>query len=491
MKNTKTITVIDILSWMLFIYALISYYLTSQYIASEQLLKLFVCAFVYVGVRMSMAIIPRTWIKYVSLLIPLAGGYEAIVGILQGLEIISSNNQNFMITGTFLNPGPYSIAIVGALCYCIACFERKEQTKWVKYLCIACCILCALVLPATQSRTAFVALGACCLIIYRKRLKLRNILIIALIAVAAGTMLYYFKKESADGRVFIWLISLKAVFSSKWLSGYGLGGFRPTYATFAEEYFSNHPDTHFLSVASCPEYSFNDYIQIGVELGIIGIILAVSLAVTAIKALIKNNTAIGYSALAVLICSLFSYPFNLLQFQVFATFCLAIGAVYCQKEQKHGIATNAILSIVAVISILLSVKSNNSRSSLLDDHYYFSMGQHLNSEHLYNESNQYLLKGLMMSDDPMFYNVMGRNYQSLGAYKLAEESYFKAFGILPNRIYPLKLLMDLYKETKETDKLINIATKIINFKPKIVSDYTDEVQKEAQQILDTNIHTYE
>lgn len=84
-----------------------------------------------------------------------------------------------------------------------------------------------------------------------------------LILVAGALVgIYVLKKESADGRLLLWKITTQAITKRPW-TGTGLGGFPAAYAETQAEYFSSGKasETEML-VAGCPEYGFNEFLQI-------------------------------------------------------------------------------------------------------------------------------------------------------------------------------------------------------------------------------------
>ena len=62
----------------------------------------------------------------------------------------------------------------------------------------------------------------------------------------------------------------------------------------------------------------------------------------------------------------------------------------------------------------------------------------------YQDSNQILKEGAKISSDPMFYNIIGRNYEAMKEYDKARDAYIHAHNMVPCRIYPLVLLMEMY-----------------------------------------------
>lgn len=109
----------------------------------------------------------------------------------------------------------------------------------------------------------------------------------------------------------------------------------------------------------------------------------------------------------------------------------------------------------------------------------FEYGQCLSHTHQYNKSNNILAEGMNISSDPMFLNLIGKNYQRLGLYQEAENMYCKAYYRIPHRMYPLFLLMNLYEKEKDTARMQEMANQIIEMEEKIPSSLTRYIKNEA------------
>ena len=115
----------------------------------------------------------------------------------------------------------------------------------------------------------------------------------------------------------------------------------------------------------------------------------------------------------------------------------------------------------------------------------FDFGKTLRESERYNDSNAILRQGTSISNDPMFYILMGNNYRDMQQSDYAETAYLKAFAIMPNRIYPLYQLMMMYHDNGETAKAKDAARRIIRMKPKIRSRATDEMKEKAKVVADS------
>ena len=114
--------------------------------------------------------------KILILALLLFGGYEALLGISQ-LMNGGSNHALFLITGTFYNPGPYSAYLVLGAVIIISMLHSETKDMYLfefkktktLYLYYGLLLLFVIVLPATWSRSAFMALAIICLWIYRDK----------------------------------------------------------------------------------------------------------------------------------------------------------------------------------------------------------------------------------------------------------------------------------------------------------------------------------
>ena len=98
------------------------------------------------------------------------------------------------------------------------------------------------------------------------------------------------------------------------------------------------------------------------------------------------------------------------------------------------------------------------------------------------KSNEVLKRAMQISCDPMLYNIMGKNYQAMQQYDLAEEYLLKSTHIVPNRLYPHYLLMKLYVETGEEEKARKAAATVLTKEPKVQSTAVREMREEAEKL---------
>lgn len=267
----------------------------------------------------------RTIIDIAVSLSNVAALWETILGLRQVLGLSPARNSMFVLTGTFSNPGPYGgcIAILLAMLGSYVLIDKgiSRLDRILRWTSVVSCCLCIVVLPATLSRSAWLALGAAGLALGFRKFglagRIRSHKMTSL-AVAAAVLLcavgaFFLKKDSAVGRLHIWNIELRAMADKPW-TGYGKGRFLGAYGDAQAEYFSsgNRPDA-IVRVAGSPEYAFNEYFKVGVERGIPVMLAMFAVTVALVALLLKFFPPIGYGAVVLAVFAFCSYPFSCIE----------------------------------------------------------------------------------------------------------------------------------------------------------------------------------
>ncbi len=524
-KRNKRFTLsrLDIVLITWFLYAMGRAYFDASYPCATFCLRTMQMMMLYVALRLLFTS-SHMREEYIVLALILYGLWEAWLGFGQFIHG-NSRHYLYLLTGSFLNPGPYSailaMGLVMALVSRKKMMDRNLNSSFftfhfslssLLYLPIA---FFAIILPATWSRAALLATAICVGIIYWKEWKRWRWSVIAS-GIAVGLGLYFIKAGSADGRSIIYLISILSIMHHPIL-GSGIGSFFHQYAEEMARFSQGHPDFNFQS-ADVLDYAFNDLLRVGVEQGFVGIGFATAVIILVFRSLRNKGHVLGMGLLALLIFSLFSYPFELLPYQIIMVLILAYAGTSEPTTIQNGWKKQVLHRYVFPICCLLfmvpvSVFVNHQieqcaqaetdyrmmagihDAAFLDDYYellplltensrfLFDFGKMLAVQGRYNDSNTMLRQGALVCNDPMFYVIQGNNYRDMGAYSEAETAYRKAYLVLPNRLYPLYQLMCLYEQTGETQKMWQMAQQVIDFKVKVESPATKEMKDNARQRL--------
>lgn len=508
-KEKTGITAVDILLLVFTLYYSLNSWIESKYPCISQSLKVVSLFFLYVGLRMlfsSRRVTP--WVLIALLL--LCGSIEAIWGIVQ---LIGGGNhaQKYLVTGNFVNPGPYSAYLSIGVVTGLTLLADKGKNKIV----FASVVLMLTVLPSTWSRAAFLSIGLSALWLFRvKYYKYRFIVIGGIVLIAI--LFYYLKKGSANGRLLIWLATLLSWRHTP-LLGVGTGGFIHNCSEGIEEMYISNIMPSLLNTAGVAENSFNLYLKIWVEQGIVGFLLFTVILLFFLKELHSSCRPLFYGMVTLLIISMFSYPLELLPYQILLV-TVAAWSESCRRQYRTILGTIMIALLYTFIITMggafirktvherfladreASLLSSQRGEDLMDDFHDLLKLEEDNPQFLYdyaivlyeserfNESISILKKGTMVSADPMFYVMIGNNYSKLSKTKEAELAYTKAYGILPNRLYPLYQLMLLYSDTGQDEKASKIAKEIIEMKPKVESPATRDMKESAKTIMTKNLY---
>lgn len=518
-------------------------------IAYSRLLLFLLLGILYFNSRIIISFYPGV-IKSIVFFILVAGIAESIIGICQIYGLTVSNHSLFRATGTFYNPGPYGgyLAIVFAIALWVITSKYKASAQLFSRIykirqmppddifsavlfitAIIAVLTCIIVLPATMSRSAWMAVIAAAIYITAvntdifhkfipagratgKRVALYAIILLVLIT--SGVGFYKLKQDSADGRALIWKITTHII-EKKPVTGVGLERFRTEYADAQAAYFEHNHDEKELYVAGNPESAFNEYLQLAAEGGLVGLIIFCIIIGYSLKDLIRKRSLLCGGMIALLVFALTSYPFHILPIVILLAIFTAAGNT--NEDIKGTILSKIIFGLIICGStayFIIAIPVWNTRYQALREHksiqafyrlqlyddilkdysevylplrdeesFLFEYGHSLNKSKHYEESNRILSQGIKLSNDPMFYNIMGNNYKNLGETDMAASYYNKAFNIVPNRVYPLYLLAVMYDELGDTVNAVNAGRRFLSVTPKVHSPATSDMANEVNEII--------
>ena len=347
---------------------------------------------------------------------------QAIYGNLQLWGILSSNHNLFQVTGSFFNPGPYAGFISGCFPMAVGllwAFKNSKNTTnkgsktLIDFISITTIVSSILILPATKTRAAWLAAiaGMGILLWYKsyfgpfyiklwddgilkKISQISNVkkgiagglLIVVLTIICWG--LYHFKKESADGRVLIWKVTLNMIKDHP-ITGVGADRFKAYYSDYQADFFSKVKNSPYENTASDNLYTFNEFLNTWAENGVVGLILVLLIIWGAFKLADKQKTSqptanfssarflpmqpqgqlliIARAALfSVIVFGCFAYPSEILPIKTIVVVCLAIistsckscitfgndNPVYCQPNNKQGLMAHLGKTTLALLLLL-------------------------------------------------------------------------------------------------------------------------------------------
>lgn len=469
-----------------------------------------------------------------SLALMIWGGIEAIWGLRQLYGFAASGHARYALTGSFFNPGPYAgyLAMVLPLCldrwmnlrFPWKLMETDMKIEKCIVMVAGLCILC--VLPATMSRSAWLAAGVACLWVYAvhaewgKRLGenwrlnrgriLAGVVVALCLLIIGGCLLFSLKPDSARGRLFMWKITCHAI-AKKPMVGYGPGNFAVAYGDAQEKYFAkgNYEEWE-ERVAGSPEYAFNEYLQAATEYGIpVTVFALLVIALCWLIGIREERFGVCGAVISLMVFSFSSYPLQLPVFIV-TSVGLLLSCVVNNRPKSW-----ALLAVIIVVYGVCRLPGDSKRleasrelvnvrmlyrvgayEAALEDYerlypllkekgdFLFEYGHCLHKTDKVKHSNQILKEAMRRSNDPMILNIIGKNSLQMGDYWGAEDWFIRAIHRLPGRIYPYYLLAKLYAEPgfEQPDKFEAMKQIVWTKEPKVNSTAIREMREELEKI---------
>lgn len=431
------------------------------------------------------------------------------------------------LSGIFSNPAIFSIYITVAFIGSFGLIIKGGNSKWSILTLIICILFLGMIIANSRSRASWLALlGGCFFLLWKiipffqnktkqyiKKKPLLILLVLVLI-IGSGLVLYMYKMDSANGRFFIWFISLRLIIQSPWI-GSGISSFPVLYMLEQSEFFVSRPNSDFSMLAGDNIHTFNEYLLIVIEQGILGLCTLSLVLYYYFKNKMKPGSLIGQAILvSILIVSFFSYPFSCLSLKVLFVLLLAFGASDSKMVYKKDISFPSSIRVFLLgllFSILLAgghehfvrIKANSCLSNRYnkpdsvviyeansfmnklskDFDYLSSLGDFYLNRKNYGEALKIITLLSEIRTSQYIYCKMGICCLELGREKEAEQYLLKAYNMIPSRVLPLRHLLNLYILTNQIDKANQIANKILASKYKVVNSTVLESKNEARQFL--------
>lgn len=451
------------------------------------------------------------------------GTLEAFIGLCQRLNILDSTHTYFKITGTFGNPGPFGGLLAISLTVGIGILCNIKLHSYVKYAIYILLILQILAIILSDSRAGWLAAIVGCGYIYFTMIKQKKVFfILAPTIILTGLFLFFnlyqYKKDSADGRILIWTISTKMIVDSPIL-GHGIGSFKQKYMYYQANYFINNPSSKYKFLADNVIHPYNEFIYIGIELGVIAVLLLL-LILTAIvidSSININNIIIRGAFFSLLIFSIFSYPSQIFILSILC-FLLIGGMKYKTKILSLNLPyINNLQCKICIIFICLFITSRYQyyimKNNLKKLYTVPPSEVHYSKEYIEKHYNQ--LKSI-----PQFWDIYAqycfKNQPDTKTLSILEKAatliptsellcdlgdlhlilhqsdkaryYYKlSANMIPNRIMPKYKLFQLYYHQKHFIKMHNIGQCILSTEVKIENSRTLQIKEEVRRILRDSI----
>lgn len=344
-------------------------------------------------------------------------------------------------------------------------------------------------------------------------------------AFCLGIIVYYLKKESADSRLFMALLTLSN-YSKVGLLGAGPGNYCGFYGRSLFDYYlgtdSGFADGSLACVealtlkkigSGIPDCAYNEFLRVFVETGFVGLALFTAVAVLSFLRLYRKNDTLSYGLLALMIFSQFSFPSKMSLFCCLFALLMAAGASTTDIKGEDGIGLyHVVWSLLCFVSFICLSKHRNAdviynelnhmqdsfEAGFYDEAvktgdaiynkgyatpvFLLTYGQALGYCHDYENSNKVINHALEISASPIFWKTMGDISFRKEDYLQAEKQYLHSFIMMPNRLQPLLDLARLYHTIGDTVNLSRICACAKRMIPKVENLKTGKIREEIMSL---------
>lgn len=479
-------------------------------VSDHQAERFFVCAIVLTITQVLSAFYYKQIEKLALFAVIGYSLYEIILGVVQLAGWSESRHLLFRMTGSFMNPNLYGGFLAASSVIVLALLLSGQTKGWFKITLKIVLFAEAILIPATRCRSAYLAvvIGTLIILIQRYEWIMKIIAdnkktVVSMIVVFILFLLAW-KHQSTDGRMFIYRMGLMTIMNNGFKGG-GLGHYQDMVSKTQLDFFQDRIPLSYgcfeiprdiskeCLLSGTPEYALCDPVQMGVEMGLAGVLLYFGVMSLTICILFIRKSPLLYGLIAVQITSLFSYTMYVPQFQLFVAVCVGL-AVSGLPNKAIPIVVLSFLIFLSFLLIRKTVLFKNTyykewqsdrifyqardydvysnlcfeKDGRLDYSidFLYEYGCSLAETGYYDKSDSVLRIGADNFGNPAFYMKMGDNSLSQEQYEQAESYYWKAFCTVPNHITPLFGMAELYLKQGDTIKFNNMFQCIDSFNSK-------------------------
>lgn len=270
--------------------------------------------------------------RIISIIIVVHCIIESCIGILQFCNILVSSSHIYRVIGTFDNPAGF------AACLCVglpfALFFCTNPTNQKRYWIAYSIPFLLLLLFFSESRSGIISTISIILLfainqswkhIFQKKKRFLFYICLFILIGILFIILYFWKKDSADGRLLIWKCVWKMI-ENKPIIGHGTAAFKEYYMDYQAAFFNQFPNSKFTLLADNVISPFNEYLSICIQFGVLGLLILIALFIILIYCYTRQPSIEAWvsllSLLSLSIFSMFSYPFTYPFVWIIAILCI-------------------------------------------------------------------------------------------------------------------------------------------------------------------------
>ena len=333
--------------------------------------------------------------------------------------------------------------------------------------------------------------------------------------------LYFMKPLSALARVLIWSSTLEGMIPQNMFLGRGPESFQSDYMFLQEGYFIKHPLSPLTIVANNNYQTFNEYLHMLYEYGIVGLLLFLALLYFVLK--VRDwNTYLPFMLLCVAMSFLYVFDITVLLISFAciiasaARKALVISIPSCchYKSLVTQRATFGCILLISTIGLLLYSIVSLKRMTVASDSLYSARysgevssiaGLIENEQLLTGERDLALVYAQILAQDNTdasrrtvwhiathtvcTYEMLldlGDSYLRIGDFSTAETLYCHAEIMIPSMISAKENLFNIYMREGCHEKACIYAKKILNDPVKVVGGKVLRARNAAREYLGQN-----
>lgn len=316
------------------------------------------------------------FLTYTFWLIVLGVYIEILLGFAQLLGLLENNNNFFVLGGSLGNPGAYAgyLCVIFPFLLPFLFVYKSRKTGNAYYVLLMCLVFSFYLITVSFSRGAWIACFMSSFYVlnnhyeFRKNISLRinkylykiPIILSAIFLLSIVIyVLYSIKIDSIYGRLLIWKISIITQHCNL-LFGEGFGFFAANYGHWQIDYFASEVGSEYERyLADYVTCAYNEFLQILIEQGLVGLTLWVIVFFLAFKRknVYHSPFVVGSKAslIAMLVLSCVSYPFSISLIYLHCIVCLAIIFHLPQKSDFKMVYSRRIYEKIVYSILSLSI----------------------------------------------------------------------------------------------------------------------------------------
>lgn len=438
------------------------------------------------------------------------------------MGLIDSGNNFFSITGSNENPTVTAIYLVSNIPLIVKRFRYNNHQGFYALLLITSIIS----VITLKCRTAYIGLFVeiiVWLLLQTRNLRKQKIsyckwLILPtffIVGIIASVKLYDMKRDSSDSRLLIWRLSTKMIIEKP--QGYGYGLFERNYNIYQSEYFrTTKASIKEKQNANFTAMAYNDYLEQGVEGGIIGMLFLLGFYILLfITAFHKHDVQALCVVSSLAIMSLTNFIYSSMQpwwlLMCYASF-LTRSETYYKIQRNYYICVNSIAISLLFFAIIRIVYMTSSQIQLTKYQECLNKGNIIPKEKLailqssirtseaywnlcaynsiieqkYCDAIIHLNKAHLFTSSPQDYIMYYIAYQQMQK-EMVGIRYIDTLAYMqPSLLRPKLLLMEYYNNIGNKHEALNYAEEILETKPKVNNNESSYIQSKAFNYINSN-----